>query len=75
MQTYDRSMRVPLGRETNTEASFRELTRPAIIKATGSIIAPLQLSKATLEASSDKKRRGDSIMVVSGGKVKKNKKQ
>lgn len=73
MQVYERSIRVPLGRDTNTEASFRELTRPAVIKSTGAIIAPLQLNKAALQASIVKKRKGDSVIVISGGKVKRNK--
>jgi len=68
-------MRVPLGRDTNTEAAFRDLTRPKVIKQTGAIIAPLQLSKATLAASSDRSRKRAAVMVVSGGAVKRNKKQ
>ena len=63
-------MRVPLGRDVNTEAAFREMTRPEVIKQTGQIIRPLQMSNATLEASSAKKRRGDAVAVVAGGKVK-----
>ena len=62
-------------RDNNTEASFCDLTRPKVIKQTGAIIAPLQLSKATLAASSDRSGKRAAVMVVSGGAVKRNKKQ
>jgi hypothetical protein len=67
-------MRQPLGRDSNTEAAFREMTRPEVIKQTGQIIQPLQLSQVTLKASADKKRKGEYLVVVEGGKVKRNKK-
>jgi U3 small nucleolar RNA-associated protein 14 len=70
VQVYEKSMRNPLGRDTNTEAAFREMTRPEVIKQTGQIIQPLQISNATLEASATKKRGGDAVVVVAGGKVK-----
>lgn len=67
-------MRMPLGRDVNTEASFREMTRPEVIKQSGHIIAPLKLNDAALAAASDKKRKGEGIMVVAGGSIKRNKK-
>lgn len=71
---YEGHMRVPLGRETNTEASFRDLTRPAIIKQAGKVIQPLQRNRAALEAAAAKKRSRASVVVVAGGTVKRNKK-
>eukprot|EP00892_Ulva_mutabilis_P005106 jgi/Ulvmu1/2968/UM015_0008.1 len=71
---YEKRMRVPLGRDTNTEASFRDLTRPKIIKQTGQIIKPLQRSSAALEAAATKKRTRASVVVVAGGTVKTNRK-
>eukprot|EP00884_Botryococcus_braunii_P004423 jgi/Botrbrau1/13982/Bobra.117_2s0012.1 len=44
-ETYERSMRQPLGRDYNTDAVFRDLTRPAVLKVTGSIIQPLRYSE------------------------------
>jgi Utp14 protein len=74
VQVYEKTMRVPLGRDVNTEAAFREMTRPEVIKQTGQIIRPLQLSKAAIDASSAKKRKGEHVMVIAGGAVKHNKK-
>lgn len=74
MQEYDRGLRVPLGSETNTAASFRNLTRPSVLKETGQIIAPLCKTAATLQAAAAKKRRRDAVVVVAGGSVKMNKK-
>ncbi|CAG9464190.1 unnamed protein product [Pedinophyceae sp. YPF-701] len=44
-EAYERSLRQPLGREYNTDAGFRNLTRPAVLKSTGVIIDPLKFSK------------------------------
>lgn len=74
VQAYEKRMRVPLGRDSNTEASFRDLTRPAVIKQAGQIIQPLQRSRAALEASAAKKRSRANVVVVAGGTVKKNRK-
>ena len=65
---------MPLGTETNTAAAFRDLTRPAVLKETGQVIAPLRRTAATLAAAATKKRRRDSVTVVAGGSVKLNKK-
>lgn len=71
---YERAMRQPLGKDCNTEAVFREMTRPEVIKQTGQIIQPLKLNQDTLKASAEKKRKGEELIVISGGKVKRNKK-
>ena len=73
LQTYEQSMRAPLGRDTNTEAVFREATRPAVLKQTGQIIQPLQLNSAALEAVSHKRKKGESVTVIAGGNVKRSK--
>ncbi|PRW50835.1 U3 small nucleolar RNA-associated 14-like protein A [Chlorella sorokiniana] len=44
--TYERAMRQPLGREYNTDVSFRNLTRPAVLKDAGVVIEPIRFSKA-----------------------------
>jgi Utp14 protein len=74
MQVYEKAMRAPLGRDTNTEAAFREFTRPEVIKQTGQIIQPLQLNDSALEAARAKRKRGEHIMVVAGGQLKQNRK-
>lgn len=45
-EAYERSLRQPLGREYNTEAAFRDLTRPSVIKDAGVVIQPLKYSPA-----------------------------
>jgi hypothetical protein len=67
-------MRASLGRDTNTESAFREKTRPEVIKQTGQIIAPLQLSDSVLSIASEKRKKSEDIMVIQGGKLKRNKK-
>lgn len=74
MQVYEKRMRVPLGRDTNTEASFRDLTRPKVIKQTGQIIKPLQRTSAALDAAASQKRSRSNVVVVANGAVKKNRK-
>jgi Utp14 protein len=74
LQVYEKTMRVPLGRDVNTEASFRELTRPEVIKQTGQIIQPLKLNKPALAAAAKKRSRRENVVVVAGGQVKRNKK-
>lgn len=71
---YERSMRMPLGRDVNTEAAFREMTRPEVIKQTGQIIQPLQLTQEGVKAAAAKKRKGDGLMVIAGGALKHNRK-
>ena len=42
---YERSIRQPLGRQYNPDSAFRDLTRPAVLKATGVTIAPARYSE------------------------------
>jgi U3 small nucleolar RNA-associated protein 14 len=43
---FEGAMRVPLGRETNTDAAFRDMTRPKVLKQAGTTIAPIKFSRA-----------------------------
>lgn len=42
-EVYESSMRQPMGRDFNTDASFRNMTRPAILKNAGTIINPIKV--------------------------------
>ncbi|BDA46715.1 probable U3 small nucleolar RNA-associated protein 14 homolog A [Coccomyxa sp. Obi] len=73
---YERSIRQPLGRDFNTDSSFRDMTRPKILKTPGVVIAPLKYSKgvekeAASQPSNNAKRK--SIAVVSNGRRKQSK--
>ena len=70
-ETYERSMRQPLGKDFNTVDSFRNLTRPAVVKDSGVIIEPLQFSKSVGNhhvGAKMSKRPG--IIKVAGGNTK-----
>ena len=41
-EDYERSQRMPLGREFNTDKAFRDLTRAPVLKTTGVMIDPLR---------------------------------
>jgi U3 small nucleolar RNA-associated protein 14 len=73
---YERSMRQPLGRDFNSDASFRDLTRPAVIKDAGVIIEPARFSQATADHSvkESKARVKPSVKVIAGGMSKRSKK-
>ena len=76
-ETYERAMRQPLGKDFNTDASFRNLTRPEIVKDAGVIIQPMRFSAAMAEhakhAESGSKRAA--VLTVEGGMPKKAKLQ
>ena len=57
---YEASLRQPLGRDFNTDKSFRDLTRPTILKDAGVIIDPLQMARG-------KKQREDRGAGVKSG--------
>ena len=42
---YEGSMRAPLGADVNTDKSFRDLTRPKVLKNAGAVIRPPTLPK------------------------------
>eukprot|EP00951_Prasinocladus_malaysianus_P050483 scaffold680897_cov46-Prasinocladus_malaysianus.AAC.1 len=44
-EVYEASMRHPMGRDYNTDLSFRNLTRPAVLKNAGVLIDPIKYSK------------------------------
>lgn len=67
-ETYERSLRQPLGKEFNTVESFRNLTRPSIIKDNGVIIQPLKYSAAVGNHNSGQSMtKKSSIIQVQGG--------
>ena len=65
-------MRQPLGRDFNTDASFRNLTRPAVLKDAGVIIEPARFSAAGAEhgARAPKGSRKAAVITVAGGMPK-----
>lgn len=70
-ETYERSMRQPLGKDFNTVDSFRNLTRPAVVKDSGVIIEPLQFSKSVgLHNAGAKMSKRPGIIKVAGGNTK-----
>ena len=44
-EVFDSTLRQPLSREVNTDASFRELTRPKVLATPGALIAPLKFRR------------------------------
>lgn len=69
-ETYERAMRQPLGRDFNTDASFRDLTRPAVIKDAGVIIEPARFSVSAAKYDAEqvgKRGKRPSVKVVAGG--------
>jgi U3 small nucleolar RNA-associated protein 14 len=69
--TYERSMRQPLGKDFNTVDSFRNLTRPAVVKDSGVIIEPLQFSKSVGNHNVGvKMSQRPGIIKVAGGMAK-----
>ncbi len=63
----------PLGRQYNPDASFRDLTRPAILKNTGVVIDPIRFSKPVAKYASEVAQKSDKVKVltVAGGTVQK----
>jgi len=52
---YEGSMRAPLGGDVNTDKSFRDLTRPKVLKNAGAVIRP-----PTLPAKTRKRKKATS---------------
>ena len=74
-ETYERSMRQPLGKEYNTIDSFRNLTRPSVVKDNGVIIQPLRYSKSVGKHNiSHSMTDRPGIIEVQGGMAKKTRK-
>ncbi|KDD71534.1 hypothetical protein H632_c4841p1, partial [Helicosporidium sp. ATCC 50920] len=78
-EAYERSLRQPLGRDFNTEAAFRALTRPAVLKDAGAIIAPMQFSRGLAKEAREgnaaaKGRARAPVVVVVQGRGKRSKK-
>jgi hypothetical protein len=60
-------MRHPLGRQYQPDAAFRDLTRPAVLKATGVVIQPLRYSKPVEAYSGSKAAKARGVVTVAGG--------
>ncbi|GLC47246.1 hypothetical protein PLESTF_000895000 [Pleodorina starrii] len=75
-ETYERSLRQPLGRDFNPDAAFRDLTRPAVLKQSGVTIAPLRYSEPAAKQlgkrgrKAEAEREGRRVMTVAGGMVR-----
>lgn len=52
---FDRALRVPLGRDFNTDQSFRDMTRPKVLTTTGKVVAPLKLDEKMVAGTHDAK--------------------
>ena len=76
-ETYERTMRQPLGRDFNTDAAFRSLTRPAVVKDAGVVIHPIRYSQAMAEHAehAEKGAKRAPVTVVAGGMGVKSKKR
>ena len=69
-EDYERSLRQPLGREYNPDKSFRDLTRPAILKSTGVTIEPIRYSAKVSEHNASRAGKagvGSGVVRVQGG--------
>jgi len=55
-EVFESSMRHPLGPDYNTDLSFRNLTRPGVLKTTGVLIDPIKYSRSAGGATGGKRR-------------------
>ena len=70
-EVYERSIRQPLGREYNPDSSFKNLTRPPVIKASGVVIKPAKFTGASAarESAQGHTRSYDKgVVTVAGGR-------
>ena len=68
-EVYESSIRQPLGRETNPDAAFRNLTRPAVLKDTGVVIEPIKFNKAVAKEGRSERGKARQVVSVAGGQV------
>ncbi|GFH31683.1 uncharacterized protein HaLaN_30772 [Haematococcus lacustris] len=75
--TYERSMRQPLGRQYNADSAFRDLTRPAVLKNTGVVIEPIRYTKPVAQKAEEvaAKQVKAKVLTVAGGMFKQPKKR
>jgi U3 small nucleolar RNA-associated protein 14 len=52
-EVYEGAMRHPLGSDVNTDKSFRDLTRPKVLKNAGAVIRPPTLPKSRKRKAAD----------------------
>jgi U3 small nucleolar RNA-associated protein 14 len=74
LQVYESSMRQPLGRQYVPDSSFRNLTRPAVLKNTGVMIEPLRFSAPVAKYNSSGDAKDRRVVTVSGGMQQRTKK-
>jgi hypothetical protein len=62
----------PLGKQYNPDASFRDLTRPSVLKTTGVVINPIRYSKPLAKHASEVvgSNTRSKVLTVSGGVMK-----
>ena len=76
-EAHDRSLRQPLGRDYNTDASFRDLTRPSVIAKAGILIKPARFGAAAAAAAQEQlskpNGRRKAVAVLAGGLSKRSK--
>ena len=64
------SLRQPLGREYNPDTAFRNLTRPAVLKNNGVVIAPARFSEGVAQhAASGATVASNGVARIAGGMV------
>ena len=56
-EVYEGAMRTPLGPDVNTDKSFRDLTRPKILKNAGAVIKPMKFPKGRRPTAAEAKRK------------------
>ncbi|GJP32860.1 hypothetical protein CLOM_g17454 [Closterium sp. NIES-68] len=64
---YARSIRTPIGRDFNTEAAFRSMTRPAVMKPVGVVIKPVRYVKNAGPAEEPTKNAAGAKKGAKGG--------
>lgn len=69
-EVFDRALRVPLGRDFNTDASFRDMTRPRVLTTKGKVVAPLKLDEKMASAPPAGKRASVTANGASGKRAK-----
>ena len=56
-EVFDSTLRQPLSREVNTDASFRDLTRPQVVTTPGALIAPIKFKRVQPAAQKRSKQQ------------------
>jgi len=49
IEQYERSIRIPIGREWNTAHTFRKFIQPAVVAKVGKLIEPINMTDAVTQ--------------------------